>query len=115
MQDPEKLREIEALGEDEELFQKNEAWEDDREGRDGWGGVPLLQAVICVLAVLALLFFRITDETKYQEITDWYQHEMTQELELPMLSRATPEPSLSPAPTATPTPPVSASASLQML
>jgi len=115
MQDPEKLREIDSLGEDEELFQEDETWEDGQEGKGSWGSVPLLQAVICALVILALVFFRVTDETKYQGIISWYQYEMAQELELPTFSRATPEPSLSPEPTVTPAPPVSASAPLQML
>lgn len=115
MQDPEKLREIENLGEDDGFFQEDNTWDDDREEGGGWGGIPLLQAVICALAVLALIFFRVTDDAKYQEITAWYQHEMTQELELPAFSRATPEPSQSPEPTATPEPPAPASAPLQML
>lgn len=114
MQDPEKLREIENLGEDDGLFQEDEAWDDNREG-GGWGGIPLLQAVICALAVLALIFFRVSDDAKYQEITAWYQHEMSQELELPTFSRATPEPLQSPEPTATPEPTITASAPLQML
>ena len=114
MQDPEKLREIEDLGEDSEL--SDETWEEDRGEGGGWGGVPLLQAVICALAVLALVFFRLTDDKKYQEIAGWYQSEMAKELELPSLDRATPAPpSGAPEPTASPAPPVQASAPLQML
>lgn len=115
MQDPEKLREIENLGEEVELPQEDETWEEDRVEGGGWGGVPLLQAVICALAVLALVFFRLTDDKKYQEIAGWYQSEMAKELELPSLDRAAPEPSGTPEPTASPAPPVQASAPLQML
>lgn len=116
MQDPEKLREIETLGEESNVLQEDETWETEQEEvGTGWGGIPLLQAVICALAVLALVFFRVSDDTRYHQIADWYQREMAQELELPDFSRATPEPSQPPEPTATPEPPVSASAPLQML
>lgn len=115
MQYQEKLREIENLGEDDDLFQEDETLEENREERNSWGGIPLLQAVVCALAVLALIFFRVSDDAKYQEIAAWYQREMSQELELPSFSRATPEPTDTPEPTATPAPPVSASAPLQML
>lgn len=115
MQDLEKLREIENLGEDDALFQEDDAWDGDRKEGGSLSGIPLLQAVICALAVLALIFFRISDDVKYQEITSWYQHEMSQELELPAFSRATPKPSQAPEPTATPVPSITASAPLQML
>ena len=115
MQDPEKLREIEDLGEEKDIFQEDETWDEGTEESGGWGGVPLLQAVVCALAVLVLVFFRVTDDTKFQEISEWYRDEMAQELEMPTFSRASPEPSQTPAPTSTPVPPVSASAPLQML
>lgn len=116
MQDPEKLREIEDLGEDDG-FQEDEALEEEeeQEAGGGWGSVPLLQAVICALAVLALVFLSVSNEEKYHEIADWYRSEMSQELKLPAFSRPEPEPSQTPEPTATPAPPVSASAPLQML
>ncbi len=116
MQDPEKLREIESIGEPEEGSPDEELWEEEeREEGGSWSGVPLLQAVICALAVLALVFFRVSDDAKYQEIGAWYKNEMAQELELPVLERATPKPSYTPEPTATPTPAISASAPQQML
>lgn len=64
MQDPEKLREIESLG------QEDEEQEEQRE--------------------------------KYQEIAEWYGQEMAQEIELPHLEKAVPEPSESPAPESAP-------------
>ena len=116
MQDPEKLREIESIGEPEEGSPDEERWEEDEREEGGrWSGVPLLQAAICALAVLALVFFRVSDDAKYQEIAAWYKNEMAQELELPVLERATPKPSYTPEPTATPTPTISASAPQQML
>ena len=116
MQDPEKLREIESIGDPEEDSPDEELWEEEeRETGGSWSGVPLLQAVICALAVLALVFFQITDDAKYQEIGAWYKNEMAQELELPVFERAPPKPSYTPEPTATPVPAISASAPLQML
>ncbi len=116
MQDPEKLREIESLGEQEDSPQEDgELWEEAGVNDSSWGTVPLLQAVICALAVLALVFFRISDEEKYNEISAWYQNEMAQELELPSLNRSSPEPANTPEPASTPAPAVSASAPLQML
>ncbi len=116
MQDPEKLREIESIGEPEEGSPDEELWEEEeREAGGSWSGVPLLQAVICALAVLALVFFRVSDDAKYQEIGAWYKNEMAQELELPIFEHATPKPSYTSEPTATPTPAISASAPQQML
>ena len=115
MQDPKRLQEIESLGEDEELFQEDETWGDNREESSSWGGIPLMQAVICAMTVLALIFFRVSDDAKYKEIVAWYQHEMVQEIELPAFNTATPKPSQSPEPTVTPAPPISAGAPLQML
>lgn len=115
MQDQEKLREIESMGEDCGDFPEDEEYEESLKESGGWGGIPLLQAVVCALIILALIFFRVSDGTKYQEIAAWYQQEMAKEIELPTFSRATPEPSESPEPTATPAPPVSAGAPPQML
>lgn len=115
MQDPEKLREIESLGEDEKAYAEDDDWEEENEHDGSWSGIPLLQAVICALAVLALVFFKLSDDAKYQEISAWYQNEMAQELELPDFSRATPEPSSTPKPTPTPAPLISAGAPQQML
>ncbi len=115
MQDPEKLREIDSLGEESSEAQED-FWEEAPE-KSGWGGAPLLQAVLCAAAILALVFFKLTDESKYQEIAQWYHTEMSQEIELPQLYRATPEPMPSPTPEPSPSvPPVQTDAGpLQML
>ena len=111
MQDQEKLREIENLGEEDDDIREDEIWGEDQKERGCWGGILLVQAVICALIVLALVFFRISDNAKFQEIAAWYG----QEIELPTFSRTTPEPTQPPESTPTPAPPVSASAPLQML
>lgn len=115
MQDQEKLREIENLGEEDDDIREGEIWGEDQKERGCWGGVLLVQAVICALIVLALVFFRISDNAKFQEIAAWYEQEMAKEIELPTFSRTTPEPTQPPESTPTPAPPVSASAPLQML
>ena len=105
MQDQEKLREIENLGEEDDDIREGEIWGEDQKERGCWGGVLLVQAVISALIVLALVFFRISDN----------EQEMAKEIELPTFSRTTPEPTQPPESTPTPAPPVSASAPLQML
>lgn len=102
MQDPEKLREIESLGQEDEEQEEQEAYWDEAEEGQGGGGVPILQAVICAIALIVLLFFKFTDREKYQEIAEWYGQEMAQEIELPHLEKAVPEPSESPAPESAP-------------
>lgn len=116
MQDQEKLREIESLGGEEEDQALEAGWEEDVGEGSGWGGALLLQAVICALAVLALVFFKMTDEGKYQEIAGWYSQEMSQEIELPRLpAAATPEPPAVPSPVPTEAPSIPPSTELQRL
>ena len=106
MQDQEKLREIESLGQDEEALEEQEAYWDEPEEKQGGGGVPVLQAVICALVLVALLFFKFTDTEKYQGFANWYAQEMAQEIELPQFKNPVPEPAESPGPTpaSSPTP-----------
>lgn len=113
MQDPEKLREIEELGQEEGEDQED-FWEDP-EGHPNWSGAPLLQAVICVLALAALLIIKFTDTEKYQKITGWYEEEMSQEIELPYFERPTPSPAPTPQPTPTPLPMQMDSTPLEMV
>ena len=101
MRDPDELRELESLGLDD--GEQEEEWKEDT--CESGGGAPLLQAVLCALALIALVFFKLTDEGRYEEITGWYQSEMAQEIELPQLgpppaeTTPSPQPSQSPAPT----------------
>lgn len=114
MQDPEKLREIESLGEEEGQDLENN-WEEETGESSGWGGALLLQAVVCALAVLALIFFRVTDEVKFREIAGWYAQEMSQEIELPKLPAAVPNPTAAPSPAPTEAPTIPPSTELQRL
>lgn len=101
MRDPDEMRELEAVGEDEDL---EEDWQEPPQGESGGGGASLLQAVLCALALIALVFFKVTDPARYQEIAEWYRGEMAQEIELPKIMPAAPTPSPSPSPEPTPTP-----------
>ena len=114
MQDPEKLREIEALGQEEGEDQDDDFWEEP-EREPGWNGVPLLQAVICALALAALLVIKFTDAGRYEAIAGWYKEEMAQEIELPYLERPTPLPEPTPQPSPTPLPVGLDSAPLEMV
>lgn len=104
MQDQEKLREIESLGQDQEALEEQEEYWEEPEEKQGGGGVPILQAVICALVLVALLFFKFTDTEKYQGFADWYAREMAQEIELPQFKNPVPEPVESPGPSPTPAP-----------
>lgn len=105
MQDPEKLREIECLGETDGEPQAE--WpEESRESRD-WGGALTIQTVICVLILLMIVFFKLTDGERFQEIGQWYREEMSQEIELPRLRGSVPGPNASPTPVPSPDPPPS--------
>lgn len=81
MRDPLQFQEIENLGEDEEIDETQE------EQRQSTGSaVPLLQAALCVLALLALVFLKFTNPETYGKVTDWYQSEAAREIELPQWS-----------------------------
>lgn len=51
----------------------------------GTGGVPLslLQAVVCVIIILALVAVKLTQPSAYDRIREWYKNEMTRTVELP--------------------------------
>lgn len=104
MLDRDELREIDGLGEEDSEEELPELWTAPPE-KPAWGGVPLLQAVLCALLIGALVFFKFYHPEKYQEISQWYRQEMAQEIELPRLERreassAVPEPTPEPSPPA---------------
>lgn len=78
MRDPLQIQEIENLGEDEEISETQE-----KRGQSTGSFVPLLQAALCALALLALVLLKFTDPETYGKVTDWYQSEASQEIELP--------------------------------
>ncbi len=79
MRDPNEFQEIEEYGEQAEP----EAEEGQRVKKSGGSLVPLLQALLCALALLALVILKITDFQKYEQVADWYQSEASRGIELP--------------------------------
>lgn len=79
MRDPEQLQEIENLGEEEEEFLPAES----RKRQEGGSALPIFQAALCVLALLALLVLKFTNMETYDKVTSWYQSEAAREIELP--------------------------------
>lgn len=104
MLDRDELREIDSLGEEELPEEESEELWTEPPGKPGWGGAPLLQAVLCALLIGALVFFKFFDGEKYREIARWYGEEMAQEIELPRLEKSK-SPSPTPDPTPEPSPP----------
>ena len=123
MQDPKKLQEIENLGHTSESEDENiDAFWDEEENKaerteGAWGGAPLLQAVLCAIAVVMLVFFKLNDQERYNDISKWYKQEMSQEIELPKISMPLEKSDSSPqpAPTESPKPLQSDSIPPQML
>lgn len=105
MQDRDELREIDNLGEEED-FQGQ--WEEDLPEKPAWGGVPLLQAALCALLIVGMVYLKVAGKEQYEQIAQWYRQEMAQEIELPQIKgsgpAATPFPSPEPAPAETPPP-----------
>lgn len=93
MQDRDQLQEIEKIGEEDGLDEEME-----ERGGGGVSAVPVLQAVLCALALLALVFLKFTDQKTYSTVTEWYQSEAAQEIELPRWGADQPEASPSPTP-----------------
>lgn len=89
------LTEIEALGEGEE-----EPWEEEKEeGGGGLGAIPLLQALVCVLALAGILYLRHTGHPAYGQLVERYRQEAAQEWRLPGREEAaTPTPAPTPGP-----------------
>ncbi len=79
MRDPEQFQEIENLGEEEEEFFPAES----RRRQEGGSALPIFQAALCVLALLALLVLKFTNTETYGKVTNWYQSEAAREIELP--------------------------------
>lgn len=81
MLEQEKLQEIENIGNEEEN-QENISL-----NQNIFGGLPLFQAAICVLLLLALVVLKFSDISVYNKVTDWYQNEMSREIELPQFGK----------------------------
>ena len=79
MQDQEKLREIEALGQEVGQEPPAQAQEPDREP----SRVPLVQAALCLLALAGLFVLRQVEEPAYERFAQWYRQQASQEIALP--------------------------------
>ncbi len=102
MRDPSEFQEIENLGGDEEW---TEAEEKRNGGSQGSGSfLPLFQAALCVLAILALVCLKFTDGETYGKVRDWYQSEISREIELPKWAPGEEESSAPPSPKPSETP-----------
>lgn len=66
------------LGEDEE-----DTIEEEYKEKQRGSSVPLFQAVVCILLLVALLLLKFSDQEKYQEIANWYNQEAAEEIQLP--------------------------------
>ncbi len=94
------MREIQDLGwEDEEPVLPEEP-----EGGSGGSWVPILQAVICLLALGGLLFLKYSGAPAYDAIAAWYHQEAEAEIQLPSWGEGTAQPSPSPVPSLCPSP-----------
>lgn len=80
------LNELNAPYESEELEDEEEdyGFEDDPQKDDkDRNYIPILQLVVCAVALIGMLVLKYTDSGHYQEIVNWYQKEISAEIELP--------------------------------
>lgn len=101
MQQWDDLEEIDLLGEEEAGEGEEEPYQAPQAG-GSLSTVPLLQALVCVLAFIGLLYLRHTGHPAYGEIREQYRREAAQEMELPRWEGGTPIRSATPAPTESP-------------
>lgn len=78
MQDPREFQEIESMG---EPFETEAPPEEVKRG--GGGEFLLFQAAVCVLLLFGLVFLKISQQERYQQVKSWYQQELHREIELP--------------------------------
>ncbi len=83
MRDPAEFQEIENLGTDRlEEEVKEEKRERPQRESDG-SFLPIFQAILCALALLALACCKFMVPETYGKAVDWYQKEAAREIELP--------------------------------
>lgn len=79
------LNELNAFGESEELEdeEKDYGYEDPQKDGKDRNYIPIIQLFLCAAALIGMLVLKYTDSGNYQEIVNWYQKEMSAEIELP--------------------------------
>lgn len=92
------LNELNALGESEELEEQEEdySYEDPQKEDKDRNYIPMIQLFLCAAALIAMLVLKYTDSSQYQEIVNWYQKEISAEIELPEFAGKGEEASSSP-------------------
>lgn len=86
MQGQAEFQEIENLGIEEEPGPQEAPPAKEK----GGSILPYLQLFLCVLALLALVFLKLTDKETYNRVTDWYRDEASNVIELPGLASDAP-------------------------
>lgn len=86
MQDQAEFQEIENLG----MEEGPEPQEAPPAKEKGGSILPYFQLFLCVLALLALVFLKLTDKETYNKVTDWYRDEASNVIELPGFSSEAP-------------------------
>lgn len=80
------LNELNAPYESEELEDEEEdyGYENDPQKDDkDRNYIPIIQLIVCAVALIGMLVLKYTDNGHYQEIVNWYQKEISAEIELP--------------------------------
>jgi len=79
------LNELNALGESEELEDEEEdyGFPDPQEKQKDRNYIPIIQLFLCAAVLVGMLVLKYTDSGHYQEIVNWYQKEISAEIELP--------------------------------
>ncbi len=87
MRDPAEFQEIENLG-TENLEADMEEEERERAQKESDGSfLPIFQAILCALILLALACCKFMVSETYGKAVDWYQKEAAREIELPQWTR----------------------------
>lgn len=79
------LNELNALGESEELEDEEESYgfpDPQKEEKDN-NYIPIVQLFLCAAILVGMLALKFADSGHYQEIVNWYQKEISAEIELP--------------------------------
>lgn len=82
MRDSLQLQEIESIGEEEPEIKPEASPSSESSGTV----IPIVQSVLCALLLVTLVVLKFLYPQTYQQVTNRYQSEMAQEIELPKWS-----------------------------